>query len=104
MQKPDKVLSLLGLAQKAGKLVSGETATETAIKNYDAYLVIIAGDASANTLKHFSDMCNYRDIPFITYAMKEDLGKAIGKDYRSNMAVVDEGFAKAIMAKMNQTE
>ena len=100
MSKPDQILSMLGLSAKAGKLVSGETATELAIKNLEAWLVVIAVDASANTRKHFTDMCSYREIPFIEYGTKEELGRAIGKDYRSNMAVTDRGLAKAIQEKL----
>lgn len=100
MSKPDKVLSLLGIATKAGKVVSGETATETAIKNYEAWVVIIATDASDNTKKHFTDMCKYRDIPFFCYGTKEELGRAIGKDYRSNLALTDRGLSKAIIEKL----
>ena len=97
MHKPDKVLNMLGLAMKAGKLVSGETATEIAIKDMSAWLVVVAEDASNNTTKHFTDMCSYRDIPIIYYGTKEDLGRAIGKEYRSNIAVIDEGLARAII-------
>jgi len=98
--KPDKVLSMLGIAAKARKVVSGETASENAIKNFEAYLVIVAQDASDNTRKHFNDMCNYRDIPIREYSTKAELGRAIGKDYRSNLAIVDAGLAKAILDKM----
>ena len=97
MSRPDKVLSLLGLAMKAGKVSSGETAAESAVKSGKAYLVIVANDASDNTRKHFSDMCVFRDIPFIQYSDKENLGRALGKDLRSNLAITDKGFADAII-------
>ena len=51
--RPDPVLSMLGLAAKAGKIVSGEFATEQAIKADKACLVVIAKDASDNTTKKF---------------------------------------------------
>ena len=44
---------MLGLAAKAGKIVSGEFATEQAIKADKACLVVIAKDASDNTTKKF---------------------------------------------------
>ena len=97
MSRPDRVLSLLGIAMKAGRVVSGETSTEAAVKSLTAYLVVVAQDASDNTRKHFTDMCRYRDIPIITYSTREALGRAIGKDYRSNLAVTDEGLADAVM-------
>ena len=49
----DKVLSLIGLAMKAGQVVSGEFSVEKCIKSGKAKLVIIATDASENTKKKF---------------------------------------------------
>lgn len=103
MSRPDKVLSLLGIAKKAGRVVSGETATENAIKGEKAYLVIVAADASANTKKHFSDMCKFRGIPYVEYSDKQSLGRAIGTDYRSNIAVNDSGLAASIEEQIRNT-
>ena len=44
--KPDRVLSMLGIAAKAGSVASGEFSTEKAVKEGKAYLVIVAEDAS----------------------------------------------------------
>ena len=46
-----KVLSLIGLAMKAGKVVSGEFSTEKAVKTGTAFLVVVAESASGNTKK-----------------------------------------------------
>ncbi len=91
-----KMLSLLGLAAKAGKTVSGEFATEKSVKARLARLVILAGDASANTRKKFRNMCACYPTPVMEISDKETLGKAIGKELRSCMAVEDEGFAAAL--------
>ena len=100
--KQNKLLSLIGIAMKAGKLVSGEFSTETAIKSGKAYLVIITGDASKNTVKKFTNSCAFYNVPILTISTKEELGAAIGKQQRSSTAVLDEGFANAIMKKMDE--
>ena len=38
----DKVISLLGLAERAGKIASGEFAAEKAVKTGKARLIIVA--------------------------------------------------------------
>jgi ribosomal protein L7Ae-like RNA K-turn-binding protein len=91
---------MLGLATKAGKVVSGEFSTEKAIKSGNAYLVIVAEDASDNTRKSFSDSCSYYQVPFAVYGTKEILGHCIGKQMRASLAVTDEGFGCEIMKKM----
>ena len=101
--KPDKVLSLLGLATKAGRVVSGEFMTEKAVKEGKAALVIVGGDASDNTTKNFRDMCAFYKVPCFSYATKEDLGHAMGKEMRASLAVIDEGFAKSLIKHLEAT-
>lgn len=52
MNNDQKVLNLLGMAQRAGKLVSGEDLSLKEIRNGTAKLVIVAVDASENTRKN----------------------------------------------------
>ena len=96
-------LSLLGLAAKAGKIVSGEFATENAVKSGKAFLVLVAEDASDNTRKKFKDMCTYYEVPFYMIGTKEELGSAIGKEYRASLALTDENFAVAMVKKLEKT-
>ena len=99
--KPDKVLSMLGIAAKAHGVVSGEYQTEHAVKSGEAYLVIVAEDASENTRKMFSNMCEFYHVPIKECWTKDELGKATGKTFRASLAVTDSGLAQAIMKKMD---
>ncbi len=89
----DKIYSFLGLATKAGKLVSGEDACDRAIKSGKAYLVIVSEDASENTRKKFSDISGYRKLEMRCFGEKELLGRYTGKDIRSVIAITNKGFA-----------
>jgi ribosomal protein L7Ae-like RNA K-turn-binding protein len=91
-----KLMSLLSLSQKAGKLISGEELCEKALKNGGARLVIVAEDASDNTKTKFSQKTFYYKIPFYTAFTKEELNHAIGKQNRATVAVSDGGFAKSM--------
>ena len=73
MIQSKKVYGTLGLAMKAGKVVSGEFMTEKAIRDGMASLVIVAEDASANTKKKFKDSCSFYHVPcaFFGYAHAE---------------------------------
>lgn len=95
-----KVLSLVGLATKAGKTVSGEFSTEKSVKTGKGFLVLVAEDASENTKKKFRNMCEYYEVPVYFIADKESLGRAMGKEYRACLAVQDGNFAKAIMKEV----
>ena len=102
--RPDRVLSMLGIAAKAGKIASGEFATENAVKAGKAFLVVTAADASENTAKKFRDMTDFYRVPLVVYGTKESLGGCIGKDYRSSLAVTDEKLAQAGTNKIEQTK
>lgn len=94
--KQNKALSLVSLATKAGKTVSGEFSTEKAVKDFTAELVIVAEDASDNTKKKFKNMCDFYEVPIYFYKDKDTLGHAMGKEFRASLAVLDAGFAKEI--------
>lgn len=95
--KPDKVLSMLGIAAKAGGVASGEFSTEKAVKEWQAWLSSLsASDASENTQKHFRDMTTFYEVPMYVYGEKETLGHFIGKEFRASLAVTNEGLAHSI--------
>ena len=99
-----KVLSLIGLATKAGKTVSGEFCTEKEVKSGKASLVIVADDASDNTKKKFRNMCDFYHVPICFYRDKDTLGHAMGKQFRASLAILDQGFAKGIRESMDAEE
>lgn len=100
--KQNKILSLAGLAMKAGKVASGEFATEKAVKSGLARLVLVAENASDNTKKMFANMCDYYKVPLYFYGDKETLGAAIGRQFRASLALTDEGFAKAVTKEIEK--
>lgn len=101
MENSKKVFNLIGLATKAGNVVSGEFSTEKAVKNGRASLVLVSMEASDNTRKMFTNMCTYYQVPIYFFGRKDELGHAMGKEMRASLAVLDQGFAKAIVKLMN---
>ena len=104
MKNNNKVLSLLGLATKAGKIGSGEFSTEKSVKSGKGFLVLVAADASENTKKKFRNMCEFYEVPVYFLADKEELGKFCGKEFRASLAVQDENFAKAMLKELEKME
>lgn len=93
----NKLLRMLGLAKKAGKVSTGSFICEKAIKSKRAKLVILACDASVNTRKSISDACKYYNIQLIEPEVHmEELGYATGGGDRAVVSVNDYNFAKAI--------
>lgn len=89
-------MSLLGLANRARKIISGEEFVVKEIRNGRAKLVILSQDASHNTTKKVTDKCKSYQVPFKYVENRFLLGRSIGKDARVVVAVIDEGFAKKL--------
>lgn len=102
MKNNNKVLSLLGLATKAGKVASGEFSTEKSVKTGKGFLVLVADDASQNTRKKFQNMCDFYEVPIYFIANKEELGRFCGKEFRASLALQDENFAKAMLKELQK--
>ena len=101
MDDRQKVLGLVGLAMKAGKAASGEFMAEKAVKSGKARLVVVSVEASDNTKKMFTNMCTYYQVPIWIFGKKDELGHSMGKELRASIAVLDEGFVKAMVKQMN---
>lgn len=97
----DKILSLIGLAKKAGRVEAGEEPVGAAARARDARLILLAQDAADNTVRragHFADagQCLLARIP----ASKDELGRAVGRTSCAMLAITDIGFAEAIAKKL----
>ncbi|MFE5319558.1 YlxQ family RNA-binding protein [Paenibacillus sp. NPDC056579] len=100
-----KFFNNLGLAMRAGKVVTGEDAVVDSVRKGEAKLVIVAEDASVNTLKKVNDKCITYRVPLQQYGSREQLGASIGKETRVVIAVTDAGFAKMLKKSLeNRTE
>ncbi|GIO10902.1 50S ribosomal protein L7ae [Cohnella xylanilytica] len=96
MTTTNKALSRLGLAMRAGKLVSGEELVLKAIRSGEAKLVLLAEDASEGTRKKVADKCGSYGVELLIGFTRFELGGAAGKPERVLFAVTDRGFADMI--------
>ena len=91
MEDNKRLLSLVGLATRARKVVSGEFSTEKSVSE----------EASDNTKKKFTNMCTYYKVPIYLFGTKDELGHAMGQEFRASLSVEDAGFAKSMVERMN---
>lgn len=98
----NKIFGFLGLAKRAGKVDTGEQRVRDRIKSGNAFLVILAEDASENTRKKITDMCNFRDIELIVLSDRYTLGSCVGKEFAVVLSVSDKGFAEKIKQLFNE--
>lgn len=92
--KPDKTLSLLGLAMRARALVVGESLVLSTISNYPNSVIFLASDAGQNIQKKIRDKANTYQCTIIQNYTKDDLSHAMGKSNRTLALCTDQGFNK----------
>ena len=80
-----KVYNLLGLMQRAGKLITGEDLIIKNLKNKKIKLLVIAEDCGVN---------NFYGVEHIEFSNIENISIAIGRDNRVAVGITDSGFIK----------
>lgn len=96
MRMPNKALSLLGLARRAGKLSFREADNLRAIRSGTAELLLLAGDAGQATAKKYRDKCRSYGVTLLVAASKKELGQALGTSPCPAVAVLDADLAQHV--------
>ncbi len=100
----NKFYSLLGLCKRAGKLVSGGMLCENAVRSGKSRLIFLSCEASQGTLDKFTNLCRHYNAELITVGEKEVLGRSIGKESRTVVAVIDKVFQQMLMDLIEESK
>ena len=100
----EKVLNILGLAQRAGRLLSGDFAVERSMKRQAYPLLIMAEDCAQNNANKYRHLAESHQVPLRLVGTKEELGRALGKEMRAVILVNDAGFAKSLLAEIDKNQ
>lgn len=92
----NNVAFALGLAQKAGKVASGDFAVRSTLKSGKAKLLIVATDAAPNSKKDMYYLAEVAGVEVIELLTRDELGYAIGKAKRTALVITDNNFAKML--------
>lgn len=93
-----RLLGLLGLATRAGKLRIGMDAVERSIRQGEARAVLIAGDASERIDRALGRLLRSRAVCRKVVVDGERLGGALGRDRVVVVAVTDAVLAERVLA------
>ncbi|MBB5172035.1 L7Ae/L30e/S12e/Gadd45 family ribosomal protein [Texcoconibacillus texcoconensis] len=95
-------LNLLGLAFRAGKVVSGEELVRAALSKGNVHCIVLAGDASEATKTKMKQKGYSYNVPVFITDDRQTLGHAIGKHERVVIGIQDVGFAKKLEAMFDR--
>lgn len=92
----DRILSLLGICRRSGKLIIGADPSADSVKKNKARLVIFASDFSQSSKKHVLQTVNEYSVSALTLnRTKDEVSAAVGK-FCGVMAIEDKGFAEKL--------
>lgn len=100
----EKILQLLGIANRAGKIVSGYSEALHKLQQEKIQILFVATDASEKTKTTFENKCKHYQIDMVVEFSTEELSHAIGKEMRKIVAVTDLGFYKTLKEKLSRGE
>ena len=100
----DRILSLLGICRRAGRLVIGAQPTIDSVNAHKSRLIIFAKDFSRNSAKSVLEAAKLNNIQVLTInRCKDELSVALGK-LCGVLSVEDDGFAqKLILLSKNES-
>ncbi|OPY59082.1 MAG: putative ribosomal protein YlxQ [Pelotomaculum sp. PtaU1.Bin035] len=93
---------IIGMGQRAGKLMSGNFAVKDALARGRVKLLVIAKDTSGRTRRELSVLAGSKNIPTVSFGSKVELGRLIGKAPRSAVAFTDELLARRILGALER--
>ncbi|MGN0573241.1 MAG: L7Ae/L30e/S12e/Gadd45 family ribosomal protein [Acutalibacteraceae bacterium] len=105
MNDNPKLLSLLGMCRRAGRLSCGHDAAIGSVRSKSAKLCLLSSDSSQRLRKEIEREASFegRDIPVkLMLSTMEEIGKATGLK-SAVVSVNDEGFAKTMLGLLNNT-
>jgi ribosomal protein L7Ae-like RNA K-turn-binding protein len=98
MAAPERSLSMLGMATRAGAVVPGTERVREAARGGSLRFAIIAADASANSRGKLLPLLDARSIGYVVKFGRVELGAAVGRAPLSAVGVVDAALADRLQA------
>ncbi|MDO4912317.1 MAG: ribosomal L7Ae/L30e/S12e/Gadd45 family protein [Lactobacillus sp.] len=101
MNQRQKVLNFLGLAQKAGKLVTGTDAVILGLKAKKVYFVLVGSDLTQNSLEKITQVSSKVNVIVNQDFTSDEISQAIGQE-RKVIGLIDQKFSKALKQKIKE--
>jgi ribosomal protein L7Ae-like RNA K-turn-binding protein len=101
----EKILSMIGLAKKAGRAEIGEEPVGAAARAKKARVILLASDAAPSSRRRAASFAEAGSTLLLTVpADKDQLGHVLGRTSVAMAAITDIGFAEAIVKKLAELD
>jgi predicted RNA-binding protein YlxR (DUF448 family)/ribosomal protein L7Ae-like RNA K-turn-binding protein len=102
-QLHSRIMGLIGLANKAGVIISGGSLVSDALRHKKKPgLIVVATDVSEAIGSKITHSAASFHVPHRTAVLKDDFGKILGKAPRSAIAVTSDSFALQLVKAIDR--
>ncbi len=99
-----KVMSYLGFAAKAAKIVNGYNTCRFMMEKKKVRLVILATDLAANSIKKMTALAEQYHVPYRIFGTLEELSHMTGTAGKGIFAITDANFAEIILKEIDDMQ
>jgi len=92
-----KLIRLLGLGLRAGRVVVGVTGVRAQLQRDGLSCVVLAADASARTREKVERLARARGVSVLAGPAALDLGAGLGRGPVQAVGVADAGLARGLL-------
>jgi ribosomal protein L7Ae-like RNA K-turn-binding protein len=103
MAATDRALSMLGMATRAGAVITGTDRVREAARGGSLRLAILAHDASANSSGKLLPLLEARSMAYVVRFDRKELGAAVGRAPLSAVGIVDAKLADRLQVLLRDS-
>ncbi len=100
----ERILRTIGLSFRASLLTSGFDAVELAMRSGAVELLILSQDGSGKQKEKLERAAKDEEVSCRYFGTAEELGRAIGKDSRIAIAILDQGMGKKLQELIDELD
>ncbi len=100
----NKILSYMGFAAKARKLVTGYNTCIYMMEKGKVKLLILTENLAENTVKKMTQVAEAHNVPYRMYGDREELSRCTGNVDKAIYGIIDNNFAKVILDGIDQIQ
>lgn len=99
-----RILGLLGVARKAGAVISGTSQLQAAFGRQEIRYLMIAEDAAAGSVEKITRQAEQENVQWVRFSSQELLGQIAGRENRNCIGIKDKQFAELLAFEANRLQ
>jgi len=97
-----RIMGLVGIARKAGCVITGTSQMVSAISRQEVRLLFVAEDAAEGSSEKMTRLAEQAGVEWVRFADQKRLGQIAGRENRNCLGITDKQFADSLALEVNR--